>query len=163
MPSGSVLQVQHGTLPTTFASSSTETWTDITNYNVSITPKFSNSKILVMLNIGSSSGTNATLYRVLRNGSTFSLPNADGSRKLAHIRMTNQGTDTNHADGGFAMTLVDTPASTSALTYQVQFLNEGAGNHGTLFAINRNNANVDSGVSYQARSISTITVMEIAG
>lgn len=159
---GSVVQVQEVSYPTTFTTNTVESWISITNFAVSITPKFATSKMIINISIGRSAGSNATLWRVLRNGSTFSLPNVDGSRQRAHFQHSNQGTDTNHADGGISMTISDLPGTVSTLTYQLQFLNEGAGNHGTLFALNRNIANLDNGVSYQARTLSTMTVMEIA-
>ena len=158
---GQLLQVQQFVHTTTMTSNSTNTWFDL-GMSVSITPKFATSKILVTVQIGRATGSNSTLFRTLRNGSTFSLPAAEGSRVLSHFSFSNQGTDTNHADGGFGMTILDSPNTVSPLTYSVQAYNEGGGNHGTLFALNRNYGNADNTVAYNGRTVSTITVMEIA-
>jgi hypothetical protein len=161
-PYGTVLQVRHMSFTSTFTTTTTESWVTVTGYNLTITPRFANSRILITPNVGRATGSNATLWRVLRNGSTFSLPDSAGSRQLSHFANSNQGTDANHADGGFSMIISDLPNSTSELNYQVQVFNEGAGNHGTLFALNRNSANSDSGLSYHGRTISTLTIQEIA-
>ena len=58
-----------------------------------------------------------------------------------------------NAGGSF----LDSPASTSAQTYKVQF---GATNTATTTYINRNVD--DANANYSLRGISTITVMEIA-
>jgi hypothetical protein len=161
-PVGTVLQVKHMSFTSTFATTTIGSWVTITGYNLTITPRFANSRILITPNIGRATGSNSTLWRVVRDGSTFSLPDSAGSRLLAHFANSNQGADGNHADGGLSMVISDLPNSTSELNYQVQILNEGAGNHSTTFALNRNFNNVDSGLSYHGRTISTLTIWEIA-
>jgi hypothetical protein len=159
---GTVLQVQNYQYSTTFTTTTVETWISITNFAVTLTPKFITSKMLITVSIGRAAGTNATAWRVLRNGNTFSLPDVDGSRQRAHFLHSNLGVDSNHADGGFSITLSDTPGTLVPVTYQLQFMNEGAGTHSTLFGLNRNSSNTNNSLSYNARTVSTMTVMEIA-
>jgi hypothetical protein len=118
LPAGSVLQVVQGTYSTnTF--NSTGTLTD-TNLTATITPKFSTSKILVLVNqagvvaSNSLSGVTLTLFRnstsILGFGLYIGYASADN--------ITNAST-----------AYLDSPATTSATTYKTQFCRTtGSGN-----------------------------------
>jgi hypothetical protein len=137
---GQVLQVVYGSTTTTVSSSSS-TFAD-TNLTATITPKFATSKILVLISHpenykNNTNLANALAFRLLRNGSEIFLFNTD----LGYT-----GTTVNFCFST-SLNYLDSPASTSALTYKTQF---------------RSQYNTTS-VSVQLNSMpSTITLMEIA-
>ena len=57
------------------------------------------------------------------------------------------------------MVWLDSPSTTSALTYKIQVANPWEASYVT----NINRSNDDTSNSYEGRTVSTITVMEIAG
>ena len=112
MPAGAVLQVVNMTYSTTQSISSTS-WVD-TGLSLVITPKFASSKIRIdyqfyNFNIGSSNS--GVSFRITRNGSNLHTPNAGYG-------------DYSGASGGFHWgrtgIAIDSPSSTSALTYKIQ-------------------------------------------
>jgi hypothetical protein len=158
IPTGSVLQVVSTTKTDTFTTSST-TDVEITGLSATITPTSATSKILVLVNIGASGTTTSdyglyfSLYRSasLITGSVGSSP---GSRKAC------TSASRSSSDSRFQSTSIiyyDAPASTSSLTYACYMSIESGG--GTA-AINRSGA--DTNIAAFPRTISTITVMEIA-
>jgi hypothetical protein len=139
LPAGSVLQVVNASYGTT-VSTSTASWTD-TGLTATITPKFASSKILVLVDqIGLSKSTdNAGMYlQLIRNG-TFILQL--GSNEIYN------STTTLARVGGVGANYLDSPATTSALTYKTQVWSW----------INRSQVSVQDGPA-----TSTITLMEIA-
>lgn len=157
MPSGSILQVIQTIKTDTFTSSAAETWTDISGLSASITPSSTSSRIFVHVFMGRVSGTNTVAFRVLRNGGLYNAGDAAGSRPQLHSAEANQGRDANHT-GQSIIGYVDSPASTSSVTYQVQVRPEGS-----YFGLNRSQNDSDGNNSYNGRSSSTVVLMEIAG
>ncbi len=136
---GTVLQVVNSTTSTT-ATNSTVNLAD-TGLTASITPTSSTSKILVMASIngGKVAAINTGIYlRLLRDSTTVS------NFSIYH-GYTTTSTDTNFSLGSISK--LDSPASTSSLTYKVQF--SRVGGSGTV-EVQNNNAE------------SSITLMEIA-
>ena len=143
MPTGSVLQVVSTTSSTQYSTNSSS-WTS-TNLSAVITPKFSTSKILIIVSAPDCQKYNDNAlacgaFRVTRSGSTI-------YQFGAYTGYTGTSLAMYFATGG---NYVDSPASTSALTYLVQISNTQ--NNGLLYF----NA---SGTA----TVSTITLMEIAG
>ena len=137
---GQVLQVVNATYSTS-TSNSTLTYVD-TGLTATITPKFSNSKILVLVNHtglskGSANGDSAINIRLLRSGTSI----VTLASQLGY-----QNSATRLDFSGF-FSHVDSPATTSAITYKTQFAN----------------ANTSASVSVQSSNdTATITLMEIA-
>ena len=154
-PYGTVLQVVSVTKTDTFSMSST-TYTDITGFAATITPSSVNSKIFVIVDgyMGSQSGQVAVRARLMRNSTPISIGNVAGSRTLA----SSEGiSDSGNHMTPLSISFLDSPSTTSAVTYSVQMQNTGGG-HATH--LNRSTADTDgAGV---ARTASTITLMEIA-
>jgi hypothetical protein len=110
---GTVLQVVTGTT-TTQTSTGSGTYSDA-GLSASITPKSTSSKVLVFAQLNwYNSSTNKMNFNLVR-GST-------------QINETNPlGGDANNLDSGHFLTVLDSPATTSATTYKVQFkTNAGA-------------------------------------
>jgi len=145
---GKVLQVV-STFNNTFYSSNSTSYTDITNMNVTITPTASSSSILITFALGlvdDASGSNGGYSFRMLQGSTAIAQGTGGS--------VNQGTgyigqETNNADT-VMFQFLDSPGTTNALTYKLQFKNTYNGN----IRINRSQDGQNSGAS-------SITAMEI--
>jgi hypothetical protein len=154
----SVLQVVSTTKTDAFSTTSTS-FADVTGLSATITPKFSNSKILLIAQVSTSMSYNATNRLVFRfNGgnSTNYVGDAAGSRSRVGIGMyTHDIWRLESQNFPFSMMYLDSPATTSAVTYIVQ-MNVGAGTG----YVNRSHNDTDN--AQFSRAASTITVMEIA-
>ena len=157
--SGGIIQVKQTVLDTVFTSNSTS-YTDVTGMSVIITPQRSDSKILVMVNLRCSMNQSDrwSSYILLRDSQILFDGTADGSRtqsSLWHINF--EGTGNGNSIGDKNITFLDSPASTSALTYKLQVRVQS----GATGYVNRsgNDANAD----YAPRTSSSITVMEVSG
>jgi len=157
LPAGSVLQVVSAT-KTDVASFTSSTFTDVTGLSVSITPKSSTSKILVIVSVYCA-WANAVAKiggRIVRNSTAICLGDAAGSRTpVSGSAYWAVNADSPACVG---VNFLDSPATTSATTYKWQANNMDAS--GTVY-INR--GSTDSDTSTTPRLASTITVMEIAG
>ena len=153
---GKVLQVVSTPKTDTFSTSSTS-FTDITGLSVAITPSATSSKILVMMDVVGGSGTNISMFlRLMRNTTAIHVGTDVGNR----IASTAGASDdpSNQFSMSMTGTVLDSPSSTSEVTYKVQMSTEGSGNTGTCF-INRSGEDTDS--NQGGRYTSSITVMEI--
>jgi hypothetical protein len=136
---GKILQVANATYSTNTSTSGGFTDSGLT---VSITPLFSTSKILCIANMNGvyKNGSNSSIgFNICRNGSEIV--------RFADNGLSYNGTTAaNQTAGG--VSYVDSPATTSAITYKVQFKN-GSGSGGS---VSFNDGNVSS----------TLVLMEIA-
>ena len=157
LPAGSMLQVVSATKTDTF-SITTSSFTDVTGLSVSITPSSSSSKILIFAYAGGSGAASgySAAFRFLRDSTPVGVADAAGDRKQATFRF--QASSDDHTFYASAMHL-DSPSSTSALTYKLQMARQS----GSTMYLNRTGSNADTSDPYNSRSISGITVMEIAG
>jgi hypothetical protein len=155
---GKVLQVVQS-VKTDTSSLGAPNWVDVSGLSVNITPSSTSSKILVMasVQISHSSRAGSIGLRLNRSGTAIGLPAAAGSRPLfGSGSIDGAGSEwfivNNH------MQYLDSPSTTSTRTYKVQAYSAYAGN----MYINRSNADRNTS-QYDARTSSTIIVMEIAG
>ena len=163
LPAGSVLQVVSTTKTDTFSASTTSGSSHaVTGLTVSITPSSTNNKIVVFASVATAQNnadTNQGVFCILtRGGSAISgaIGGADGNR----IRSTSNTNQINrYTMATLPILYLDSPASTSSLTYGVEVGNNLSGS-GTVFV---NRVGDDVNASNVARAASTITVMEIAG
>jgi len=147
-----IAQVLSTTLTTTFTTASTS-FTDITGLTVSITPTLNTSKIFVVVSVSGSNdvGVNSGGFRLARGGTGIFQGDTAGSRvsgeqvepPLADRMMT------------IGLSVLDSPATTSATTYSVQCRQSATG----TFYVNRSKTDTDSNQYY--RGASSITVMEV--
>ena len=116
--SGKILQVVQTAKTDTFSTTSTS-FTDVTGLSVAITPSSTSSKVLVMVssNSSTSSGNNAEM-KLVRGSTDIFIGDDDGS----HSRASAQ-TRVNDNNGCQTLTFsfLDTPNTTSATTYKVQY------------------------------------------
>jgi hypothetical protein len=155
-PSGSVIQVV-STLKTNSFTSTATGFNDVPGLSATITPSSTNSKIMVIANVtgGGQSGTTHIQLKLLRNSTDIAIGDqGSGStiRATTHIPVFRE-TDSvyNHP-----MFVLDSPNTTSAVTYKVQFRNNNSS--GTIY-INRTQG---EGGANTSTTVSSITLMEIA-
>jgi hypothetical protein len=154
---GAVLQVVSATKTDT-ASVASSTFADITGLSVSITPSSASNKILVFayINLAWVSITTKAGARIMRDSTAIAIGDTAGSRtRVSGIIYL--GTDS-FAPLCISVNHLDSPSSTSALTYKCQF--NSMDNTGTVY-VNRGAS--DSDASNVGRTASGITVMEIKG
>ena len=162
--SGGIIQVKSVTKTDAESLTSTTTETLIPGMEVTITPTRSDSKILIMLTLQAMSGANfAAHYAVLKRGSTsICAGDAAGSRNRATfnfgIPSTYDADQSDFGPGNLSITHLDSPATTSAVTYGLYHADATGTN---ALYINRAATDTDSG-GYE-RTASSITVMEISG
>ena len=166
LPSGSVLQVQSVNKVTNQTISGT-TFADV--MSVSITPTSTNSKILVQCNLnvscaGTSSPALGQRYSAVKlyRDSTQIAVNTDKLNSQTAVwfaanttEATNSGYGMNHSAGTF----IDTPSTTSAITYKVTAGNTFSSGVNTFI----NRPSKDNNDTWNTIGTSTLTVMEIAG
>jgi hypothetical protein len=156
LPAGCVLQVVSTTKTDTFTHNNGYTFTDVTGASVIITPTSATSKILVSyscsLSQSASSGTYGLYTRVTRNSTVIVQGDARGSTVRAATAMPIG--NYNYSAQHFFQYL-DSPSSTSALTYQLQVAVES----GSQIIVG---GSWQSGSVVNASTPTIITVMEIA-
>jgi hypothetical protein len=149
LPAGTVLQVVQTSLSaySSYTSSDTNAFVDVTGWNATITPTSASSRILVMM---STCVQNERCFlRMVRGSTAIAIGDASGSAERATIANT--------VLGGTSMSyqFVDSPATTSPTTYKIQI----GGESGKTFLIGvLTNATADSGAVVP----NTLILMEIA-
>lgn len=157
MPTGSVLQVLTATKTASQSVASSDSFADISGLSIAITPRATGSKIFVACNVSHSSTQNATgiAFKVLRDSTV--LGGSEGSRTSVSFFGSPIAADDNMA-GTSGFNYLDSPSSTSALTYKVQTTGF---NSGQTWYINTNISR--DGEVYDDVATSSITVMEVQG
>lgn len=158
MPAGAILQVLQTVKTDTFTTTST-TYVDITGFSVSITPTTSTSKILVMYNmeIGGSNvaDSNHVYLQLYRNSTAIFTADTAGSRTSATSVVNTPTVGTMYPSN---CTYLDSPATTSSVTYKVQIKTSSAS---YTACVNRSGRDNDA-AAYDGRAVSSITLMEVA-
>jgi len=150
---GGIIQIVSATKTDTF-STSTLSYVDVTGLSVTITPSSSSSKIWLIGSMNASNQSNSIVFRFVRDSTAISLGDTAGSRPRGTT--TSLRSSDNGAIFSYNMNFVDSPSSTSAITYKIQALTLEATTH-----VNRSVGDEDS--STRPRTTSTITVMEVSG
>lgn len=158
LPAGTVLQVVSTTKNDTWSTSSTSD-VAVTGLSATITPTSSTSKILILMHVGATSTNTsdyATFFSLYRGGSIVSgaVGNASGTRKVCSFGHRSSAYPRFSAVG---MQYLDSPASTSSLTYQLYAAMESGG--GSSYV---NISGVTADGASVPLSISNITFLEIA-
>ena len=153
-----VLQVVSTTKTDTFSTSvaSGALSGTVTGLTAAITPASSSNKIFVSVNATISLDNTSQVWLVLYRDST-AIGVGDAARNRARV---STGIEPNDAGAIFNINFsyLDSPATTSSVTYSIQ-LRHGSGGTRTML-LNRSNTDTDSNLF--SRGASTITAMEIA-
>ena len=159
---GRILQVVSTTKTDTFSASVTSASfsSEITGLTASITPSSTSSKILVQISVDGSQGANfgSVALQLQRDGSPVGIGDAAGSRS----QMTAQWVSNLNATsdiGNANKTFLDSPGTTASVTYGVKLQNQGS----STLTVHVNRSDSDLDLARKGRSISTITLMEVAG
>ena len=166
---GGVIQVKHtaftGTDDATGGINTALTDFEST-YNCVITPTRSDSKILVEMSMSLSLSVDdnlimARLRKKVASGSFADVTGALGDAASNRYRCTAVTVGRNNQYSMFPLQIkyLDSPATTSALTYSVSVAHD-SGSSRTIYL---NRGSNDSDLSYVPRAISTITLTEITG
>ena len=154
---GKVLQVvQHSYTGTATTTAVDNTFVD-TPLTVNITPSATSSKVLVMVYIGKIGVDNTqrtTNFRLVRDSTDLSIGDAASNRVRASF-MASVAYDMQNSQSA-SMNYLDSPSSTSELTYKVMW----SGHNGDTHTFNYGNNNDNSDAIY-SRAASSIIVMEI--
>ena len=151
--SGKVLQVLQTFKSDTLTVSNPTSYTDITGLSVAITPSSSSNKVLILGTYCIMRDTSTQGYvGLFRDSTQIGLGDAVGSRVQASTQSY-----PNHINEGknSSFCFLDSPSSTSEITYKLATRNQGSGN----VYVNRSQTYSDSVQS--STNASTITVMEI--
>jgi hypothetical protein len=150
---GKVLQVVTATKVDAFTTTST-TYVDLTGLSVSITPASSSNKVLVTMSVGyaQTQPVGFPSFTIDRSGTDILTGTSGGSTNgLASVYGVADGSSMS-IGGAVCSSVLDSPSSTSALTYKIQCMTTAQ----TLY-VNRYSGNTNHGFA------STIIAMEIEG
>jgi hypothetical protein len=158
---GKVLQVVSTTKTDTYSVSLAGAALDTVNsIEASITPTSTSSKIYMSGHIHGTgmSGVNSMGLAIFRDSTQICLADADGVR--FRLALGGQSiTSDNNSSNTYPFVYVDSPSSTSSLTYGIRIANTSNTTHN--FYLNRTIA--DANISNRIRGTSTIVLMEIEG
>jgi len=157
LSSGKILQVVSTTKTDVFTASATDTWHDVTGLTAAITPSSASSKILVtghVMGCSQDASNDRRFYiKLLRGSTAIGLGDASSSRLQVH---NSSFSDNGANNATVPINFLDSPSSTSELTYKIQVRDDTSG-------VRVNAAPGDSDSNTYARAVSTITLMEVAG
>ena len=156
---GNILQVKQ-TLKTDAFTTTSSSLVDVTGMSVDITPTSTSSKILVQVHLGISGGAQYSYahYVLLRGSTQIAIgTGASGSNQTNISFGTNWNTPNEYIGHAASFQFLDSPSTTSATTYKLQ-VKSGYANKALY--VNRVHASYDE--TYNAKTASTITVMEVA-
>jgi len=167
VPVGGLPSGANGGIIQTVQTSKTDTASTTSNslsdlMTATITPSSSSNKILLLcdLKLGASSNSPDPQINFFRNSTQIYLGDTDGNRDR-----TMYGSDEFGSASAIQYVVrciqghfLDSPATTSAITYKIQW-RIGQASNGTLY-LNRQGA--DSNTNHYARSASSFTLMEVS-
>jgi len=159
LPAGSVLQVvnayDNGT-GTTYSSGTTFQ----SVLTASITPSSASNKILIFAQVSGSSAvaSNYGMGAVITRNGTITLQNSTTAGPMPAL-ITHQGSRDNNDTAFMFMQVLDSPSTTSAITYAIKVgSRDGAG-----FYINRPKGDDDNVTWNRAKGVTSIILMEVKG
>ena len=157
---GGIIQVKQTVKTDTF-STLNETFTDVTGLSVSITPKFSTSKIMVSYSGCGGSGTNRVghirLARVIGGTTTTDIFIGDQSGASQAQASSSFVQSNTYFVSSFSGTFIDSPSTTSAVTYKLQI---AAGDQDYQVHVGRSHDNNNE--FSRSTTPSQITAMEVS-
>lgn len=168
---GTVIQVLHAAKGDTLVATGAvgnNYWVAVTGLSVTITPKYANSKIIIMTHMyigaDTTSGGYQQQYRILKNGVlSTAVGNAEGGRPQVSGRINMYGSQTT-SDLQYRMGVLSgvhqvDAGSTSPSTYSIEL--RGYSSSTTVY-VNRSVTFQNNSQDYDGVPLSTLTIMEIA-
>lgn len=149
-----ILQLISTTKTDTYTHSSGITFTNVTGLSAAITPSQVSSKVLIMVDVNVGGNNGGTYVKVTGGNAASWVGASPSNRTAAALAVPAIGANQMQVAAGYYL---DSPATTSAITYQVQI---AASNNVTTTYVNRSADDTDN--NQHPRSTSTITVMEVS-
>lgn len=156
--SGGILQVVSTTKTDTFSASVASAGISSEAMSASITPRSTSSKILVAITSSIDADGATASITLFRNGSSLTTATGDAAGTRRRVTAGNPG-NLGNGVGSVTMSFLDSPSTTSSITYDFRISHNGGTTR--TCTVNRGFTDADSNLS--ARSISTITLYEVAG
>jgi hypothetical protein len=169
---GSIIQVVHTPLTTSFAGTSVQTgsglYVNVPGLSATITPTSTTSKILILTHmyVGASAGGSPGYqqhFRIKRNGTPILVGAGEGGR-IASTGMINMyntdGQGNQYNVFVLSGTHYDSPTSISSLTYQIEM---GGWTSAPDVFVNRSRVFQNVPPSHDSTPVSTLTLMEVSG
>ena len=161
-PTGHIIQVQSLTLSSAQEKTSptANTWFDIPSFTLNITPSATSSKVMVMvvMSIGQDESEEVGM-RLMRGSTAIGIGDAAGNRtRVSTSARMDAGSSSDYRTLQRMIHHLDSPSTTSATTYKVQWRAMYGTDHLYLNRDYQWNDDDD-----RSASISTITLMEVAG
>jgi len=155
MPAGHILQTKQSVMSAKQVIAS-PSYVDV--LTLAITPSSTSSKILInfSVNVGTAGGGEAAHIQIERGGTAIGVGDARGNRGRAFAVCGAQVDD--DAMGSASGMYLDSPSSTSSLTYTIAVHGWGGSN-----PVNINSTGNDTNSANYSTCLSTITLQEIAG
>jgi hypothetical protein len=157
--SGPIIQVLQ-TVKTDPFSTTSNSYVGVTGFSATITPRATTSKVLVLMTTqgATTTGTTSSVggLRIMRGATSLPVGGADTGRSQVASTISTRSTS-NLISIGQSVAFVDSPNTASAVTYSVEAFVIA----GTLF-LNRIEFDT-AGNNTSMRSVSTLTLMEVAG
>ena len=159
--SGGIIQVKSVTKTDTYSKPSGTSFLDIPGLSVDITPTRSDSKILVMYDVCWGIDNGHASLRLMRDSTAIKIGDGSGSRTRAtgHWHYGGSNSQDQYDIVQHSGTFLDSPSTTSAVTYKMQVGTPYSSN----YTVDINRSGNDSNAAWEARTASTITVMEVSG
>jgi len=159
LPTGSILQVVQTVKTDTAAQANQDTMADIPGMSVAITPSATSSKVLVRIGlgvIGTTTGERGVTFTLVRNSTAIGLGDDPGNSNERATFATQAGASS-YMEGGVFYEFLDSPNTTSEVTYKLQWQTFSNVN------IYLNRSYATSTAEWNKSGSSTITAMEVAG
>ena len=155
-PLGKIGQVVQGTQTGT-SSSTSASFSDV-GLSASITPTSASSKVLVTVTGAFGSGTTGMAqFRLLKDSTEIGTSDASSPSSRTTCWLSDTPNNSERMNN-YSFSYLDSPSSTSSLTYKTQWRLHDTSGGKTIYA-NRTSADTDN--ANHGRAISTITLMEV--
>lgn len=162
MSSGSIIQVVSTTKTNSQSTTTTNSYVDIAGFSLSITPSSTSNKIFVQTALQIGAADNSFLgFKVFRDSTAIGLNGGgevSGNMGVVSFGYGYAGSNVSFRARGVSWQHLDSPNSTSSLTYKVQFAS--LYNNQTVY-INRPHQ-FDTNNYYTILGSSSFTLMEVA-
>lgn len=158
---GMILQVEHKNVETiTSIATPAQVAADVTDMFLAITPKYASSKILVWMDLSYETNSHQIVLRLTRNGSEIGTNSTVTKQYWVGWKNGPYDGDSASTPTSRLMSYMDSPNTTSTVTYQLQFI--GSANNAPTFYLNRAVGGAAIGQSDYEIATSSVTLMEIA-
>ena len=158
---GKILKVESTTITVTssFSSSSTNTFVDLSGLTVSITPTAASSKIFIAFTAAVAVGSGTAHIRLVRGSTAIAVGDSASSRLQSTVARRSQSSVYALECTPMSFSFLDTPTYNlgDSLTYKLQ--GTAGSSYNTTYYVNRSSGDTDA--DYGSRVASSITVMEV--